>query len=618
MIYLNGQSQGQNTSASGLPPVITSPEASPLSETAADPGHVTPQETPMNDMTAIRAVAASPKITMVDLDKLVITKTNVRRHGERDIDSMAASIKAKGLIQPLLVRPLDDGTFDVVVGGRRTLAFRKLMKDGESISRVPCIVSDIDDAAAIAASLAENIERLPMDTLDQFEAFLKLSKLGMSEAAIAASFGITEQLVTRRLALAKLASGIKALYRADEIDDAELQLLTLAPAAKQREYLALSDKGRRPPRWNLKAWILGGCEIATSVALFDLATYSGPITRDLFGEDSYFGDAEQFWSLQNGAVASLKDELEGAGWPVTVFGPDEQFRAYDYEKRSKDKGGKAIIAVHRDGRVEIHKGVLETKLAAKADKVRGKADATGDTSDAEAEVVVRPELTEPLSDAVERIRHSLVRAKLVTASDCALRIAVAQLIAGAEQWEVKRSWRVNEAGEAHVAGLPSETVMAEKLKAAKALLGKCAKTDDDRLVSHSWERDRTVAIYERLKQLSLKEVLDILAVVVAETLAVGTKLIDAVGTDLCVDVAKDWSATPEFLGLIRDKDVLGAMLAEVAGKEVAKEHVTATGKVKREAIQTAIAGKTWAPRWMAFPQARYTKRKLTQRQKSGA
>lgn len=579
----------------------------------------------MTDMSPIRAVKPTPKITMIEVSDLVITKLNVRHHGDRDIESLAQSIATRGLMQPLLVREMADkpGKFEVIFGGRRTLALRKIAKDTGEAQRVACIVTDVDDATAIAASLDENMQRLPMDTLNQFDAFMALKRKGLSEGSIAAHFGITEQVVARRLAIAKLAPGIKDLFRRGDIKDKELQILTMASTAKQKEYLALAAKGNAPGEWNLKAWVLGGATIATSKALFDLSQYTSAITSDLFGEESYFANSDEFWILQNAAIDAKKAELEAAGWPVQIFGPSESYQSWEYEKRGREKGGKAVIVVSRDGEVEVHKGVLERKLAAKADKAKAKGGSEGGVEVDAEDTVEKSEMTEPLCNYVDLVRHSAVRAKLATAKGTALRVAVAQMLAGSTHWRIDREARspANEAIATALEGLGFEAEVAAATKEARSLLGKANKgeeADDGRLVRHGWDRDRTIAIYKRLRDLSDAEVLSILAAAVAETLVMGTTLVDVLGVDLKADVTKAWEAEDTFFSLIRDKDVLAAMLTETAGKDVARDNLTATGKVKRGLIAEAVKGKRFTPRWMEFPRRGYTKRKLTARTRQDA
>jgi ParB family chromosome partitioning protein len=84
------------------------------------------------------------------------------------------------------------------------------------------------------------------------------------------------------------------------------------------------------------------------------------------------------------------------------------------------------------------------------------------------------------------------------------------------------------------------------------------------VVSHGYNTERTLTVYARLIDLSDAEVMGLLAVVVAESLAVGTGIVDVLGTQLKVDVLKGWQPDDTLFQLIRDKEALGAMLAEVA------------------------------------------------------
>ena len=142
----------------------------------------------------------------IPLTELKIAKTNVR-HGVKksDYKDLIPSIKERGILQPLLVRANGEG-YEIVAGRRRFLAACEVEKDGTAIEAVPCaIMAKGDDAAAVEASLIENIQRLPMDDMDQFEAFQRLLKEGRSIEDIANVFGVTELTVKRRLAIANLA-----------------------------------------------------------------------------------------------------------------------------------------------------------------------------------------------------------------------------------------------------------------------------------------------------------------------------------------------------------------------------------------------------------------------------
>lgn len=124
-----------------------------------------------------------------------------------------------------------------------------------------------------------------------------------------------------------------------------------------------------------------------------------------------------------------------------------------------------------------------------------------------------------------------------------------------------------------------------------------------------------VAIFARLLDLPDAAVMDVIAVVMGETLASGSPSVEAVGLQIGVNMAQWWQADAAFLDLIRDKQVLTAMVAEVAGPTIAEANAgekTATLKqIVRDHLDGAN-GRTkrdnWVPRWMAFPPSAYTER----------
>ncbi|MCP4081466.1 MAG: ParB/RepB/Spo0J family partition protein, partial [Planctomycetaceae bacterium] len=117
----------------------------------------------------------------IKLENLKPANVNVR-HGKQapDISDILPSIKKRGILQPLLVRPNGKG-YEVVAGRRRYYAAKALQKDGVKIESIPCaIMAKGDDATALEASLLENVARLPMDPIQQYEAFARLIKQGES------------------------------------------------------------------------------------------------------------------------------------------------------------------------------------------------------------------------------------------------------------------------------------------------------------------------------------------------------------------------------------------------------------------------------------------------------
>jgi ParB family chromosome partitioning protein len=575
------------------------------------------QDVPEPPNGVVKALDPSLATQLLPLTRLVVSKLNVRKHGSKDVATLAASIATQGLLQPLVVRPIDD-KYEVICGSRRTLAFRKLNAEGHpDTDVVPCIICGLDDAAAIAASLAENVERLPMGELDQYGAFAALVREGKSDADIAKQFGITTQVVKRRLALSGLIPEVKALYRKGEIDVEELQILTLAPKERQRAYVKAGNE--RPHRWQLKDWLFGGEALSTKAALFPLEQYDGPIVSDLFGDAQYFGDTDAFWRLQNAAVADWKARLEGEGWPVEVIEPSRRVDWWRYESCEKADGGKAFLDVHADGRVELREGLLHQN---ERRKVRAADDGTPGEGSAP---VARPELTAPLANYIDIVRHAAVRAALATAPDVALRLVVAHIIAGGMHWQVKaapRSADSKAVASATQALAADATLAARREEAWLLLLPDAGRKRLAKLRAIALTGQREVSmrdVYARLVALGDTEVMQLLAMVMAEALAVGTEMVDVAGAQLGIDVAQTWVPDAALFDLVRDRAVLTALLTDVAGSDVANCHLTTTGTKVRAVLRNAAAEKRgWLPKWFAFPQAGYTDRRLIQRRKAEA
>lgn len=285
----------------------------------------------------------------IELSKLKDAAINMRHSkAAPDVFDILPSIKTRGLLVPLLVRPNDDGeSFEIVAGRRRYFAAKSVAEDGGTVEALPCAIMEPgDDAAALEASMLENLARLDPDEMTQYETFVRLTKAGKSVADIAATFGITELMVKRRLALGELLPKIREAYRNEDIDAETVRHLTMASKRQQRDWLKLfTDPEQYAPRgYQLKQWLFGGQQISTEVALFPLEDYKSQTISDLFGETSYFADVDQFWALQNAAIAAKLDVLLADGWnEVDIFEPGQRFHSWEHEKTPKKDGGRVYI-----------------------------------------------------------------------------------------------------------------------------------------------------------------------------------------------------------------------------------------------------------------------------------
>ena len=264
------------------------------------------------------------KLDFVPLDKLSVSKLNMRHGKKPDVSDILPTVRARGVIQPLIVRPnCADGAFEIVAGARRFRAASIVADEQGEAEPLPCaILEDGDDAAAIEASMIENMARLDPDEVTQWESFVRLVKEGRKPDEIAATFGMPDLTVRRVLALGNLLPRIRDLYRREEIDAATVRHLTMATKSQQKSWLALFDDADPnvycPTGHQLKAWLFGGAAISTKVALFDVEALTGSIVGDLFGEERFFADAEAFWTAQTVAIAAKRVGYLDAGWADAV------------------------------------------------------------------------------------------------------------------------------------------------------------------------------------------------------------------------------------------------------------------------------------------------------------
>ncbi|AQR72897.1 ParB N-terminal domain-containing protein [Sphingomonas sp. LM7] len=548
----------------------------------------------------------------IALADLSVSAANMRARGSKpDIANILPSVRARGVLVPLIVRHAqEEGEFEIVAGKRRYHAALVVAEESGEGEALPCaVIAAGDDAAALEASLIENIARLDPDEVTRWESFTRLVREGRSPEDIALTFGLTELQVKRTLALGNLLPRIRGLYRKGDIDVATVRHLTLAPRARQRDWLALLDDPDAycPTGHQLKAWLFGGASIPLGAALFDIADYAGEIVSDLFGDERFFADAASFWTAQTAAIEARAENYREAGWrEVVVLPTGEAFHGWEHERCPKRKGGKVFLVVGARGDVTVHEGYVSCKEARKREK--GEASGTG-------EKPVRPEVNAPIQNYIDLHRHAAVRADLVGQPSVALRLMVAHALVGSSLWSVRiEEQRAHgDAIAESVAGCASEAVFDEKRRAVLALLGFDPETPT---VRGGYDGEHGLAgLFVRLLQLPDPAVFDVAAVVMGETLESGSALIEVLGPLLGTDMAKVWRADDALLDLIRDRAVLGHVLAEVAGEAVANANEDATGKVKRTIVRDCLNGTNgrakvegWVPRWMAYPPSTYTQR----------
>lgn len=548
----------------------------------------------------------------IDIAQLSVSTANMRGATKKpDLTNIMPSIRARGILVPLIVRPsAEDDGYEIVAGKRRYHAALAIAEEQDGIDPLPCAVMQAgDDAAALEASLIENIARLDPDEVNRCEAFTRLVREGRSMEDIGLTFGLTALQVKRTLAIGNLLPRIRNLYRTDKIDAVTMRHLTLASKAQQREWLALLDcpEKHAPTGTSLRAWLFGGSAIAAKVALFDLADYKGDIISDLFGEDSYFACADTFWTAQMAEVEKQTSFYREAGWSeVVIMERGEYFSAWEHERCPKKKGGKVFVSVSHRGEVAFHEGYITMKEA----RQRAKGEAGAD-----AVKPVRPEVSAALGNYIDLHRHAAVRTSLLSEPGVALRMMVAHAIVGSPLWrvEIEKQRAASDAIAESVEVSASEATFDAKRREVLAVLGFDPETPT---VVGGYDGDHGVAgLFVLLQSLSDEAVMGLLPVIMGETLAVASTEVDLLGQFTGTDMRACWQDTTVLPELIRDKQLLTAIVGEVGGAEVAEANAGAIAKVQRTILTDCLTGSNgrakaegWFPKWFAFPPMGYTER----------
>ena len=377
---------------------------------------------------------------IVPLNRLKASPRNARKtpHSPATIEAFAASIRAKGVLQPPVVeieRKADGtatGNYLVTIGegrrqGLRLLARRKAIKRTHPV-RV--IVDAENDAHEI--SLDENTTREAMHPADQFEAFRRLAEeKGYGPDEIGARFGVSVQVVRQRLRLGAAAPELMAAYRDGTLALDQLRAFCVS-GDEDRQRQVLEQVGPHTPAYAIRramteAKVGVGDRRVRFVGVEAYEAAGGPVLRDLFTEDGggWLEDAALLDRLVAEKLTGLAEEArdrEGWKWAeahmdhpgVSGFG-----RVYPaaVERPEADAAGITALSEEYD-RIISEAGAdgLSIEADARLEQIDNALQAFGPEYDYPAEARARAGVLVTLGhDGLARFERGLVRAEDVVA-----------------------------------------------------------------------------------------------------------------------------------------------------------------------------------------------------------
>tara|TARA_R110002111_G_scaffold27913_5_gene59844 strand:- start:18274 stop:19125 length:852 start_codon:yes stop_codon:yes gene_type:complete len=147
------------------------------------------------------------------------------------LQELADSISAQGLIQPIIVRPVGGNGYEILAGERRWRAAQMA-----GLQDVAVVIKQVDDRAAMAISLVENIQREDLNTLDESEALQRLvNEFELTHQQAGDAVGRSRVAVSNLLRLLDLESGVKQLLRAGKIEMGHGRALLALPVEVQAD-----------------------------------------------------------------------------------------------------------------------------------------------------------------------------------------------------------------------------------------------------------------------------------------------------------------------------------------------------------------------------------------------
>ena len=147
------------------------------------------------------------------------------------LEELASSIRAQGVIQPIVVRQLDEQSFEIIAGERRWRACQLVR-----LETVPCLVKNVADNAAVAIALIENIQREDLNAIEEAAALQRLmQEFELTHQEVAEAVGKSRSTVSNLLRLNQLNEDVKRLVEHGDLEMGHARALLALTGAVQTE-----------------------------------------------------------------------------------------------------------------------------------------------------------------------------------------------------------------------------------------------------------------------------------------------------------------------------------------------------------------------------------------------
>jgi ParB family chromosome partitioning protein len=174
--------------------------------------------------------ASTSALQTIAIDRVRPGKLQPRTHmDDGALAELADSIKEQGVMQPILVRPVDGGRFEIIAGERRWRAAQRA-----GLREIPALVKSVDDNNALALALIENIQRENLNPLEEALGLARLvDEFGLTHDAVAKAVGRSRSAVSNLLRLTQLAKPVQDHLMSGALEMGHARALLALPVAEQ-------------------------------------------------------------------------------------------------------------------------------------------------------------------------------------------------------------------------------------------------------------------------------------------------------------------------------------------------------------------------------------------------
>ncbi|MET0545333.1 MAG: ParB/RepB/Spo0J family partition protein [Caulobacterales bacterium] len=237
-----------------------------------------------------------------------------RRFNEDDLAELTASIKTKGVLQPIVLRPINGASerYEIVAGERRWRAAQRAGLDA-----VPAIVRELDDLQVLEIALVENLQRADLDPIEEAEAYKQLiDRFGRTQDAVAEAMGKSRSHVANMMRLLNLPDEVRGMIQTGKLSMGHARAIVSAPSPERLAKLIVEKDLTVRDAERLAAETRDGKDIDTALKR---------VTAGVTAEKSADTKALQDDLSRNlGMNVEIKDRGDGVGGEIKI-----SYRTYE-------------------------------------------------------------------------------------------------------------------------------------------------------------------------------------------------------------------------------------------------------------------------------------------------